>query len=745
MTASPTRWRRTASPTSTTRPVSSFRAAPRKGNPPLGREDRAQRARRNRGAARLSSRSMSHRIHGIHGIHGARGRSLPTPSRAPTLLAAGLAAAAASSSAATALADTVQGSRSEALVEKTHRIELRLDRGSAELVVRRTIHNGGPRHDQATFMMDLPAGAVATGLGTLGTRDGQPFWFRGELMEAEAAATKYRELTGIGGYYPKDPALLSWRSQKLLALQVFPCAPGQPKTVEYTLRMPTAYRGGRHHVALPRLGTPDVPPELVVSSVHAEDRLFVDGAPVASGGHFKLTRDEIDVALAPPAARPVDGALASVPIAPGRELVQFHLDAPARLSKLPRGARVVVLLDASWSIAEADGAAGVAAARAYLGHLPDARVEVLTFDREVRGRHGKLVPAARALADLEGLTLDRRNGSRLDDALARADALLAAAPPGFPRRILAITDLRTRSTLTPERLGAVVKSGALVHVGVAGEGAPAVARDDESPWAAAVRATGGLVWIAAGTAAADDAPAMSRVYEEWARPVRIEKLAVKAAGVPEGELDFGVELLEGEGVEHRRVNAAAVPEVELTGELWARPFRKVLRPDAAHGRLWSALVFGSELVHDLAEPEMAALAVRGGAVSPVTSYLAVEPGVRPSTEGLDWSGTGEGGGGFGEGIGLGSIGTIGHGGGSYAEPFLRDALSAAFRGCPAGAKAATVTLETTLSEVVDVPRVALAGGPDAAVERCLEEAAWALALPSRFSDPWASHEVKIAR
>jgi hypothetical protein len=56
-----------------------------------------------------------------------------------------------------------------------------------------------------------------------------------------------------------------------------------------------------------------------------------------------------------------------------------------------------------------------------------------------------------------------------------------------------------------------------------------------------------------------------------------------------------------------------------------------------------------------------------------------------------------------------------------------------------------VTLETTVDEVVDVPRVKLAGGSDAAVERCLEDAAWALALPYYFSDPWAGHDVAITR
>ena len=74
-------------------------------------------------------------------------------------------------------------------------------------------------------------------------------------MEAEAAAKKYEELTGIGGYYPKDPALLSWRTLGLLALQVFPCAPKQPKTVEITYEMPVHYHDGRYHLELPAMGT----------------------------------------------------------------------------------------------------------------------------------------------------------------------------------------------------------------------------------------------------------------------------------------------------------------------------------------------------------------------------------------------------------------------------------------------------------------------------------------------------------
>src|SRR5262249_1609248 len=150
---------------------------------------------------------------------------------------------------------SVAGTRSELLKETTHEIQLSVARGHADLVVRRTVLNGGDRHDQAMFYIDVPSGAVATSLRTLGMQAGRPVWFTAELMEAEAAAAKYQELTGIGGYYPKDPALLSFRSQELLALQVFPVAPQTKKTVEYTLKLPTQYSGGRHRLSLPRIGT----------------------------------------------------------------------------------------------------------------------------------------------------------------------------------------------------------------------------------------------------------------------------------------------------------------------------------------------------------------------------------------------------------------------------------------------------------------------------------------------------------
>ena len=134
------------------------------------------------------------------------------------------------------------------------------------------------------------------------------------------------------------------------------------------------------------------------------------------------------------------------------------------------------------------------------------------------------------------------------------------------------------------------------------------------------------------------------------------------------------------------------------------------------------------------------LALLGGAVSPVTSYLATEPGVRPSTEGLEEvEGVGEGGGGRGEGIGLGSIGTLGHGASFDPEAFLRGRLAAAWRECGGPPGTARLTLETTLVEVVDV-KASVEAGP---LRTCIEERAWELEPGAGFDQQWARWTVAL--
>jgi len=129
------------------------------------------------------------------------------------------------------------------------------------------------------------------------------------------------------------------------------------------------------------------------------------------------------------------------------------------------------------------------------------------------------------------------------------------------------------------------------------------------------------------------------------------------------------------------------------------------------------------------------LAMRGKAVSPVTSYLAIEPGVRPSTEGLEEAG----GGGFG--LGLGGVGEGGFGRGSGSGvvvfdrmAFLRQRLRQGWERCGGEKRAARVSLETTRAEIVAV--VATIENSTPPLERCLKDAAWGVMLPDEFHEEW---------
>jgi hypothetical protein len=626
-----------------------------------------------------------------------------------------------------ASADYVRSSRYE-LVERAHTVDVRIDRGHATLVVRRTVENRGPKSDQALFGIDLPEGAVATGLRALGaTKTGEHVWFDGELMEAEAAAAKYRELTGIGGYYPKDPALLSWRSQRNLALQVFPVPPQGLKTVEYTLRMPTRYADGMYHVTLPSLSTRALAATIAVRAANAGDEVFVDGAPFDANKPIDA-KNPVDLAIAPHDPPELDVSLAVSTFAAKRVLLRTRVAVTPKLSSVPRGAYVVVLVDASRSMSDDDVAAEIAAARAYVAHFSDAKVEVTTFDRTPHRRHGRFVSVVEALADLATLRPARGNGSHLDAALADAESLLATAPAAAPRRIVVMSDLRVRDAVTPDRVKQrSAATGAIVHLARFSAGAPSLRRDDDDAWARAPRATGGVYWRATASTETKHAAAMHALYEEWARPLRIDRVTFVAGA--NSDLGAPATLAEGEGYDDVRIVAAEPSSLEMKGELWSQPVRAIAAPNAGEGKLWSALVFGSNVLSELTEPEMMVLAMRGRAVSPVTSYLAIEPGVRPSTEGLDW------GHGSGSGSGIG----VGHGAGrmymrtvdtfDYAA-ILRDELSRGLVACGGRDVRLDVTVETTSREIVDVR--ATATKKDARLERCVEEVGWAFALPSEF-------------
>ncbi len=650
----------------------------------------------------------------------------------------------ATSITSSAVADTISGTRSELLVEKAHTISAKFFGSYAELTVRRTLHNGGARHDQATIMIDLQAGAVATGLRTLGSERGVPHWFEGELMEAEAAAAKYRELTGYGGYYPKDPALLSWRSQRELALQVFPCPPGQDKTVEYTLTLPAQYRDGAFHLELAPSGTGTLTASIVARAADPRDTLLVRGRPAGLTPITPGSDETLDFALSPHRPSLVGGELVTSRFDDARVLTRFGLRLAAKLSEVPRGARVVVAIDASLSTDAAFADRAKVAIDAYLSHFIEAEVAALTFDRRVESRLGGFLPVEQARERLARLSVQRKNGSDVDAALLEADRLLRDAPPGAARRVLLVTDGLARNTLTPERLrGALSTSGALAHIALLGEGQPSLERSDDHPWASGLRPTGGLVWTAYAPSDSSSREA-ERVFEEWARPTRLDHFEVIS---PELSLQERLDGLpasfgEGDGYEELFVAARETPFLSVEGELWAEPVRAKLVPDPRNEARWAALAFGSSVLDELSETQMMTLAMRGKAVSPVTSYLAIEPGVRPSTEGLE-----ESAGGFGVGraplIRYGDTIVSGRAPSIDRDAFLAQALRDEWRRCGGSPNSARVSFQTTGAEIVAIDDVTYMASTTDLLERCFTESVWSLVLPAQFDEEWNVWSVDV--
>jgi hypothetical protein len=636
-------------------------------------------------------------------------------------------------------ADTFSSTRSKALVEKSHTIHVTLRRDHAELRVTRTVHNGGKQSDQATFHVMTATDTVATGLRTQAIIDGKAHWFVGELMEAEAAAKKYRELTGIGGYYPKDPALLSWRDDGHLALQVFPCPPEQDKVVEYTLLAPMRYEDGRYLLDLPAMGSEGL---AATATFSADDGSFiVDGkkAPerltLASAHTIEQTVD---------LGATIDGALAAVPFAADKALFSYHLDVPSRLSEVPKKARIVIAIDASHSFGAARIASARAAAIAYLSHFDgdDVEVEILAFGRKVESLGKGFQSLALARATLTEATITPRNGSELGLALERAGSDLAGAPADAARRVVMFTDLRTRTSLAPATAKSSVPFGATLHIVTVESGKDDLERDDADPWAKLPRSTGGVLWHAAASTGGDTTAVRQGVFEQLARPLRIDAVSLSAGGV--SDLDAPSVLLEGQGLEDHRVVSKLASHITLTGELWSTHVERTLEPDAAYGRRRAALAFGTDLLHGFDDAELMRLAVHGRAVTPVTSYLAIEPGVRPSIEGLDWNNNWEGliGDAFGAG-GLGLAG-FGEGGGGRADPtdyaaLLRALGEPELAPCKVEKGSVTLTVESTFDEIAAVALTVADDDAKRSKASCLTERLWFARLPADF----AAHALRM--
>ncbi|HSR99407.1 MAG TPA: proprotein convertase P-domain-containing protein [Kofleriaceae bacterium] len=428
------------------------------------------------------------------------------------------------------------------------------------------------------------------------------------------------------------------------------------------------------------------------------------------------------ISIRPPAIATWTARFGRVVASPAHAFARLEVDTAPQLTALPRRAQVVFVVDASFSVGADHLAAQLGVIRAYLAHVPDAEVEVIAVRRRASRVFGRFVPAATALARLADVrALPLGNGSALDDGARLAAAALADR--SGPRRVVITSDELWRDALTPERAlaaFAALSSATVVHLV-----APTVDNDDrltlvpatDDRFAALATRHHGIHVELHGALSAP-AKALASVVLELVRPTRIDHLAI--TGLAADATDVTT-LHEGDGLRVFTGLATAPDALTLTGTLWSDPIHLALAPTPTFSRHTAAFVFGADEFHDLSPDEMMTVALLGRAVSPVTSYVAFEPGTRPSTIGLPDVAT------IGHGSGAGSGSGYGSGGGRLARrPDLRDLIdtTACERSLhpPTGWRVA-LDIETTRDEIVDV----LAPSRDP-LTTCLVEATWAVRL-----------------
>ena len=673
-------------------------------------------------------------------------------------------------SQATVLADDLASTRDQAVREVAHSVEIQIADGVAHFIVQRQFKNPGKLADEVRLAIALPEGAAATGLRIRAKQK----WHEGELLARDLAADRYRELTGQGVNDPKDPALLFWVSSSELFLQVFPVMPGTVSTVEYTLTVPTRYTGGRYRLDYPRAirvtkGSGSLQlarPVITVRSSGARETVMIDGRHYAANNRASLAfpspleppptdegtgtedttveSDELKapIGVVPPAIATWAGRLGRVVASDKQAFTRLEVDVAPQLSAIPRRAQVVFVVDTSYSAGAELLAAQLAIVRAYVKHGPDADVEVIAYRRAAQRVFGKFVPAREVARTLDEAmargALALGNGSALDAGAKLAAAALAGR--AGPHRIVITTDDLLRESLSEAAALqplAAIDPAAIVHVVVPSidkAAKPTLARDDSATLAPLASTHHGIfARLSVAPARHDD---LAVAVLELVRPIRIDQIAVT------GGLSVEDELHEGEGIRLfvGKTKLDAPTKVTLSGKLWSDPVRLDVTESARFSKATAAFVFGADLHNSLSEAELMTVALAGRAVSPVTSYLAIEPGVRPSKIGLEGGGTGWG------TIGTGRYGTIGGSmshGSTRTPPDLASMIDTKACVKPPGAWAVKLEIETTRDEIVDV-EVGHASAGTRALADCMVEAAWKVRLDRRFDQVRETFQVDLS-
>jgi subtilisin-like proprotein convertase family protein len=445
------------------------------------------------------------------------------------------------------------------------------------------------------------------------------------------------------------------------------------------------------------------------------------------------------ISIVPP---PIDTWLARlgrVVASDAHAFARLEVDVAPEVRPAPKRAQVVFVVDASRSITEEGLAAELDAIRAYLTFVPDADVELVAYRRHATRVFGRFVGAkdveAALAAAKQHAAFALGNGSALDDGAKLAATILADRNAG-PRRVVLVTDRLLRTTLSDTAALAALAAlspATVVHVVV-----PQLDHDDratlqrvDADKLAPLATKHHGIFVELGGLPAHTIKDLAPAVVELVRPTRIDNLAVDGLKVDDKLLR------EGEGLRIMLGQKTAPTRVVLTGKLWSDPVRREVVVDPAFSIATAGFVFGGDEHHELSHDEMMRVAMMGRAVSPVTSYVAFEPGTRPSTIGLDEL---RGSAGFGSGNGAGYGGGVGM---VRRPPDLHGLIDA--NACEKTAKPpkgwhVMLTIETTKDEIVDVTIATGAG----AMATCLAEAYWPVKLdPAVFYEERQSYDVQF--
>jgi hypothetical protein len=662
-----------------------------------------------------------------------------------------------------AQADSLLSTHGGELKEVMHRVQVRTDGDDLIMTVRRAYLNLGDRVEEAEVNISLPAGAVATGLRSkLGNT-----WYPGELMPAEQASRLYEQLTEHGPVGSQGPALLSFRAGDELRLKIFPIAPKKKATIEYELRVPTCYRNGFQVSGYPHPeeadeGDPTMrTPRLRLSKgtrgvirptydkLNEAEASAVDLCSEDSSWLPHLAEDQQLILVEHAPASPVTARVGAHLLGNRRVISELSIQFAPELAQIPEKAELVFVLDASYSQGADRLAQQLELIEDYLSFLPDASFDIVVYRRRAERLFGSLQPAKKARALFSRLRRNLPalgNGSHFERGVQLAASVFSDSER--PQRIIALTDSRLRVDFKAGLLETALSEApdALMHILSTELGAGAVyefERADGHELAEVAMATGGMAVQIYGERTTKNA---NEALLGLVRPVQVDSLELKGNESWNEIPDVGVE---GYGHRSMLLLESAPEDLSLQGKIWGKTIQVTAAIDQELSGNLAALIFGRELMSELSRAEQLAAAIFGGAVSPVTSFLARNPQAAPSSYDYDDELGMIGLGGFGTSSSCGCCGIHGVGRAGLAPKetgfaaTLSGFLEQRAQACQSlhGGEIDELKLEveTTGKEIVDV----VLSSEETPLADCVVEAAWELRLGEFFLRSLGRYEISF--